>query len=190
MHASLSRPVLFMRIAAGLLAAAAMLALAGCDKDKDPDPPAELTELIAKRDVKQVWSTGLGGDSERLRLALRPTIAEGTLYAASHDGEVVAVNAASGKRAWAVKTKLALSAGPEVGQGVLVLGSSDGDVVALDAGNGAQRWRKSVNSEVLARPLIANDLVIVRTVDGHVEGLSLADGATRWVVDEIGRAHV
>jgi outer membrane protein assembly factor BamB len=173
-----------MRIAAGVFAAAAALMLAGCDKDKDPDPPAQLVKLAPKRDVSQLWSMGLGGDSERLRLALRPAVANGMVYAASHDGEVVAIAAQSGKRSWAVKTKLALSAGPEVGEGVMVLGSSDGDVIALDLANGSQRWRRSVNSEVLAQPLVANDLVVIRTVDGHVEGLSLADGGTRWAVDE------
>ena len=62
----------------------------------------------------------------------------------------------SGRRLWAVKTKLALSAGPEVDGGLVVLGSSDGDIVALDATNGAERWRKLVGSEVLARPLVVS----------------------------------
>ena len=172
------------RIASGLLVVAALFGLAGCDKDKDVDPPALLVKLVPKRDVNQLWSTGLGGDSDRLRLALKPAVADGVVYAASHDGEVVAMAAQTGRRAWSVKTKIALSAGPEVGAGVVVLGSSDGDVVVLDVATGAQRWRRSVNSEVLARPLIANDLVIIRTVDGHVEGLSLTDGAKRWAVDE------
>ena len=169
------------------LAAAVVAALAvigGCDNDKDVDPPAELVELKPKLDVRQLWSTGLGGDSERLRLALRPAVAEGMVYAAGHDGDIRAIQVASGKQAWTAKTKLALSAGPELGAGVLVAGSSDGDIIVLDAASGAERWRKSVKSEVLARPLIANDMIVVRTVDGHIEALALEDGATRWAVDE------
>lgn len=166
------------------LGVAALLNLLGCSNDKEIDPPAELVDIVAKRAVHRSWSAGLGGNSERLRLALRPAIAEGTLYAASHDGEVLAIAADTGRRLWSVKTKLALSAGPEVEGGLLVLGSSDGDILALDASNGSQRWRKSIGSEVLARPLIAKDVVVVRTVDGHVEGLASADGATRWAVDE------
>lgn len=166
-------------------AVVAMLGLlAACDKDKDPDPPAELTDVAAKRKVGRLWSQSLGGDSERLRLALRPAFADGTVYAASHDGEVTAVAADSGRRNWSIKTKLPLSAGPDVGAGAVILGSSDGDVIALDAATGAQRWRKSVSSEVLAQPLITGDIVVVRTVDGHLEGLSLTDGTTRWSVDE------
>lgn len=169
------------RIAA---AATALLVMLGCDNDKEVDPPAELTEITTTRDVRRVWTVGLGGDSERLRLALKPTVVEGVVYAASHDGEVVAMAADTGKRTWVTKTKLALSAGPEVGGGLVVVGSSDGDIVALDATNGAQRWRKSIASEILARPLVVNDIVVIRTVDGHIEALSAVDGATKWAVDE------
>lgn len=173
----------YRRLAVGA-ALATFIAIGGCGDDKDVDPPAELVDIKAKLDIDRLWSASLGGDSERLRLALRPAVAEGVVYAAGHDGNVRAMQVANGRQSWAVKTKLALSAGPELGAGVVVLGSSDGDIIVLDAATGAERWRKPVKSEVLARPLIAHDLVIVRTVDGHIEALSLNDGATRWAVDE------
>ncbi|HKU13091.1 MAG TPA: outer membrane protein assembly factor BamB [Steroidobacteraceae bacterium] len=166
-----------------LLAAAGLLFLAACS-EKELDPPAELVDIVPKRTVHRAWSAGLGGDSERLRLALRPIVVDGTLYAASHDGEVIAMAADTGRRKWSTKTKLALSAGPEVAGDLVVLGSSDGDIVALDSGNGSERWRKSIGSEVLARPLIAKDVVVIRTVDGHVEGMAVADGTQKWAVDE------
>lgn len=180
-NASLTRLYRGTRVAA---AATALLILLGCDNDKEVDPPAELTKITSTRDVHRVWSTGLGGDAERLRLALRPVVVEGRVYAASHDGEVMALSADTGKRAWMIKTKLPLSAGPEVGSGLVVLGSSDGDLIALDSTNGTQRWRRSIASEILAQPLVVNDVVVIRTVDGHVEGLAVADGKTRWAVDE------
>jgi len=163
--------------------AAAFITLAGC-KDKDIDPPAELVKIVDKRTVHREWTTGLGGASGDLRLALRPIVVDGIVYAASHDGDIVAIAAASGKHVWTTKTKLALSAGPEVDGGLVVAGSSDGDIIALDATNGTERWRKQIGSEVLARPLIAKDVVVIRTVDGHVEGMSTTDGAQRWAVDE------
>ena len=166
------------------LTALGFLALVGCGDDKEVDPPAELVDIKATRDVDQLWSVSLGGDSDRLRLALRPAVVEGVVYAASHDGEVAAFAAQTGKRNWSVRTKMPLSAGPEVASGLVVVGSSEGDVVAFDASNGTERCRASIKSEILARPLIANDLVIVRTVDGHLEALALTDGARRWSVDE------
>jgi outer membrane protein assembly factor BamB len=177
-------PSNLLRSAAYAVVLIGVLGLAACSKDKDPDPPAKLVDVVAKRKVARLWSVGLGGDSERLRLALRPTVDEGVVYAASHDGEVVAIAADTGRRKWSIKTKLALSAGPDAVAGVLVLGSSDGDIIALDATTGAERWRKAVSSEVLARPLIAQDAVIVRTVDGHIESLALTDGAVKWSVEE------
>jgi outer membrane protein assembly factor BamB len=174
----------FLRLAGWLALGLAFVGLTACDKDKDPDPPAKLVDIVPKRNVKELWSVGLGGGSKALRLALRPVAVEGVVYAASHDGEVVALTANNGKRKWAVKTKLPLAAGPEVGAGIVALGSSDGDIIVLDAATGQERWRKSVNSEVLARPLIANDLIIVRTVDGHLEGMAASDGTKRWAVDE------
>jgi outer membrane protein assembly factor BamB len=171
------------RVALAALGAAAFLTLAAC-ADKEIDPPAELVDLKPTRIVHREWTAGLGGDSASLRLALRPIVVDGTVYAASHDGEVIAMSAQNGRRLWSVKTKLALSAGPEVDGGLVVLGSSDGDIIGLEAADGKERWRKSIGSEVLARPLIAKDVVVIRTVDGHVEGYSVTDGSSRWAVDE------
>ncbi len=166
------------------VALSAALLAAACSGDKEIDPPAQLTEIESKRTVRRAWTAGLGGDAERLRLALRPTVVDGVLYAASHDGDVVALNVDKGRRVWSVKTRLPLSAGPEVADGLIVLGSSDGDVIALDAQKGAERWRKAVGGEVLSRPLIVNDNVIVRTVDGRVRALAAQDGVERWAHDE------
>ena len=99
-----------VRVVLAALGAAALVTLAACG-DKDIDPPAELVDIVPKRTVRSTWSVGLGGDSEQLRLALRPTVVDGTVYAASHDGEVIALSADTGRRQWVVQTKIALSAG-------------------------------------------------------------------------------
>src|SRR5215218_9585718 len=91
------------RVAFAALGAAALMLLAAC-ADKEIDPPAELVDIVAKRTVHREWTAGLGGDSERLRLALRPIVVDGNVYAASHDGEVIALSATTGRRLWAVKT--------------------------------------------------------------------------------------
>src|SRR5690606_20416330 len=162
----------------------ALTLLAACGGDKEIDPPAELTDIAATLPVKRVWSVSLGGGAERLRLALRPTVVDGVLYAANHDGDVFAMSADSGRRIWSARARLPLSPGPEAAGGGVVLGPSDGDGIALEAADGAERWRKTVGSEVLASPLVVNDLVVVRTVNGRLEALSITDGASRWSVDE------
>lgn len=167
-----------------LLPLAALVVLAACGDEKNLEPPAELVDITAKVDIRRDWSQGLGGKSDHLRLALRPEIVEGILYAGAFNGEVIAVDAASGRRVWRADTRLPLSAGPGVGDGVVVFGSSNGDIVALDAATGAERWRHAVSSEVLARPLVTSGSALVRTVDGRLQALSLTDASQRWVVQE------
>ncbi|AMN46775.1 hypothetical protein ACG33_06620 [Steroidobacter denitrificans] len=170
--------------AAALILVLSMAVLAGCSKDKRVDPPAELVDFKPSLKVQRLWAASLGGNSERLRLALRPVLAEGVLYAAAHNGEVMAVNAQNGRRNWLAKTKRPLSAGPAVGGSLLVVASSDGDVIALEADSGRERWRRAVGSEVLASPLILEDSVVIRTVDGHLESMSSTDGTQRWSINE------
>ncbi|MBP9593306.1 MAG: PQQ-binding-like beta-propeller repeat protein, partial [Steroidobacteraceae bacterium] len=110
-----------------LAAFAAFAALAGCDKDKEVDPPAELVDLEPSLTVREVWSSGLGGGGEKLRLALGLATDGETVFAAARNGKVSALEAATGRVRWRVDTELALSAGPGAGAGLLVLGTNDGN---------------------------------------------------------------
>lgn len=167
-----------------LLILCAFLVISACGKNKDPDPPAQLVDVKAKLNVDKLWSEGLGGKAKRLRLALQPQIVEGVVFAASHNGDVVAIDEQSGKNRWRVKTKRPLSAGPGVGTGMLAVGSSDGDIILLDANSGTQVWSRKVTSEVLAAPVITEDSVIVRLVDGRLQALDLKDGKERWTTEQ------
>jgi len=150
----------------------------------DVDEPAELVDIEATLKVTQLWSYYFSGSAARLRLALRPVVAEGVTYAAGYGGEVAALAVETGVRQWTVKTALALSAGPAVGEGIVVAGAADGTVVALDAANGKERWRHRMSSEVLAPPVITNGLVLVRTVDGRLTALTVSDAKQKWSVEQ------
>src|SRR5690606_37702868 len=108
----LARP----RLLGGIFAAAALLCLAACDNEKEVDPPAELVDFQPKIEVKRIWSKGIGGD-KHLRLGLKPATDLTKLYAASHGGDVYALNPANGQEHWRARTRLRLSAGPGVGGG-------------------------------------------------------------------------
>ena len=136
-------------IAAGLLAL-----LQGCGSKDTAEPPAELTKFDATLDVQRVWSTKVGGASERLRLGLRPATDGARVYAGAYDGKVASYDAATGREEWSVETELTLTAGPGFGDGLLVFGTADGDLLALDAANGQERWKQAIGSEVLAAPAI------------------------------------
>jgi outer membrane protein assembly factor BamB len=163
---------------------AALLLLGACSKEKDVEPPAELVDFAPRLSVDKVWSVGMGGGDEVMRLALAPAREGSTVYLAGHDGDVAAVDAETGRSRWRVDVDIALSAGPGVGEGLVVVGSSDGDVVALDAGDGTERWRIRLLGEILARPAIGRDTVVIHTVDGRVHALRAADGTATWTYEQ------
>lgn len=168
------------------VAMAATLALAACDSasKKGVEPPAELVDLKTTLPVQKLWSTGIGGGAEKLRLALGLVYDQGSLYAAARDGKVESLDPASGHARWSADAKFDLSAGPGVGGELVVVGTNDGDVIALDRASGKKRWTVKVSSEVLSAPLIAGDRVIVRTVDGRLRALSAADGKEIWAAED------
>jgi outer membrane protein assembly factor BamB len=167
-----------------LLCFAALLA-AGCDKDEDVDPPAELVDVQPSLAVRHLWSTRVGDAGEHMRLSLGIAAEGEMLFVAARDGVVHAISATDGRTRWRADTELALSAGPGVGGGLVVLGTSDGEVVALDAADGRQRWKVRVSGEVLSAPLVAGDRVVVHTLDGRLRALSATDGSELWLVEEL-----
>ena len=104
-----------------LVVIALLVGVAACDKDKEVDPPAELVDIEATVPVQSVWSTGIGGGGEKLRLALALAEQDGTIFAAARNGRVRAIDAATGRTRWQTDTKLELSAGPGVGDGLVVV---------------------------------------------------------------------
>jgi outer membrane protein assembly factor BamB len=161
-----------------------LAALAACSKDKTAEPPAELVDIKQTLTVEKLWSTGVGGGGEKLRLALGLAAGDDVLYAASRGGDVRALDAGTGRTRWESSTEAELAAGPSAGDGLVVVGTSSGTVIALEAQDGKERWRAKLSGEVLATPLVAGDRVIVRTVDGRLRALGAADGKEAWMVED------
>lgn len=165
--------------------ALAVLALSGCswfsDKEEELEP-AKLVDIESTLDVRKLWSVKLGDDAEFLRVMLRPASDGSQVYAASRDGNVVAVNAESGKQLWRTELEDTLSAGPSVGNGMVAVGSADGMVIVLNTADGTERWRADLDGEVLSPPLITDDYVIVATIDNRLRALRALDGSEAWTI--------
>ncbi len=170
-----------------LLGAAVMLTgcgLFGGDDDDEALEPLELLPIETKVNVKRLWSSSIGKEAEFLRLALRPASDGNRVYAASRDGNVVALDPATGRSAWRTELDLELSAGPGVGEGLVIVAAADGIIIALDAGTGLESWRAPVDGEVLATPLPKGEIVAVMTIDNILRGLAIFDGSERWLIEQ------
>lgn len=167
------------------------LFLSGCGTMADPttwfgEPPVEIAKL---KDLKNrieprvIWTHDTGKGSDEKHLGLLPHVTADKVYIADSNGSVEALDAASGRVLWQVKTDLNIAGGPGFGEGLVLLGTSDAEVVALDASNGQERWRAAVSSEVLAKPVAAEGVAVVHTIDGKLIGLDAANGGFRWQYD-------
>jgi len=170
----------------GLLMAAMVLSSCGLfkgDDEKDLEP-TELTNFETKVDVKRLWSVKIGADAEFLRIALQPVGDGNRIYAASRDGNVVALHPETGKEIWRVRLDIDLSAGPGVGENLVVVAAADGYLIALDADTGVESWRANITGESLARPVIRDNLVVTITIDNVLRAVSAFDGSERWTVEQ------
>ena len=70
-----------------------------------------------------------------------PVVWQGTVYFGSGDGNVYALEAASGSLKWKFKTGDVVHASPAIADGKLFVGSWDSYFYALDAASGKEQWR-------------------------------------------------
>lgn len=173
----------------------------GTNTKSKVNQPTELVKVAAPISIKKLWSVGLGDGEGRLWLRQRPALDGGRVYAADDEGNLRALDAATGKQIWvasaisveATGNKLffwrqktvetGLTGSPGVGNGLVVVGGRNGEVVAFNASNGEKRWSAKVSSEVLSTPLVLPTRVIVRSNDGRVFAFDPADGTRKWVFD-------
>jgi outer membrane protein assembly factor BamB len=119
-------------------------------------------------------------------IAGRPSIENGTVYAASHSGIIAAIDARSGTRIWTDVFGSRL--GPVIcGDYIFVVGAN-GQVAALKKEDGKAIWvrqlddykdmKKKKNRVVWTGPLVASDHIVVASSEGQVLALSPQTGET------------
>ena len=120
-----------------------------------------------------------------------PAVADGVVYVAASDGNVYALNAATGFQVWSLPCwsggrlpgggGRVISAGDTVfsspgggGRSSVYAGSADGNLYALDAATGARLWSAATGGYVYSSPAVTNGTVYVGSTDGNVYAYDLA----------------
>ncbi|MFI6036473.1 PQQ-binding-like beta-propeller repeat protein [Streptomyces sp. NPDC051315] len=152
-------------LAAAALTASAALGFTGWRLlDDDPRPPAGT----------RLWRFPVTGV-----LVNHPRVAGDLVYAASNDGTLYAVDAASGEHRWSYTTGAALGSAPYLLGGVAYLGSDDGRLYALDARTGKERWRFETGG-IVHSPVVTGGVAYVGSADGHLYAVDVSDGSRLW----------
>ena len=138
------------------------------------------------------------------RVISSPVFKDNVIYFGGDDGNIYAVDAASGHQIWKRTTNGPVPASPAIDDGTLYIGSYDGKFYALDAKTGAVKWKFATEGErrfeakglhglqpknqtiadpfdvFLSSPVVANGIVYFGSGDGNVYALDAAAGDLRW----------
>lgn len=104
-------------------------------------------------------------------------IVRDTLYAASYQGKIVAVDMrASGRLLWT--RDVSTFSGMDAGRGNIYLSDEKGHVIALDQTTGASVWKQDkLRGRNLSAPAYINGYVVVGDYQGYSHWLSAEDGS-------------
>lgn len=145
------------------------------------------------------WQAKTGG-----RVMSSPVLADGVVYAGSHDGAMYALDAETGTTKWRFATKSAVTGSAAVSDGLVYFGSFDGAFYAVDAATGKAKWSFATAGERrfshknlhgmhpageahpdcwdlwLSSPAVTDGTVYFGSGDNNIYALDAATGALRW----------
>ena len=138
------------------------------------------------------------------RVISSPVFKDNVIYFGGDDGNVYAVDAATGRQIWKRATNGPVPATPAIADGTVYVGSYDGKFYAFNAQTGALKWKFATDGErrfeakglhgmqpknqtiadpfdiFLSSPVVANGVVYFGSGDGNLYALDSATGDLRW----------
>jgi len=117
-----------------------------------------------------------------------PVVWNGAVYFGSGDGNVYALDAASGALKWKFKTGDVVHASPAISAGKVYIGSWDSNFYALDAATGKEVWRFKTGEDpdihnqvgIQSSAAVVDGVVYFGCRDSHLYALDAKTGEKRW----------
>ena len=117
-----------------------------------------------------------------------PSVWNGGVYFGSGDGNVYALDAASGALKWKFKTGDVVHSSPAISGGTLYIGSWDTYLYALNASSGKEVWRFKTGDDaeihnhvgIQASPAVADGTVYFGCRDSNVYAVDAKTGKQKW----------
>ncbi len=120
-----------------------------------------------------------------------PLLAQGAVFFGSGDGNLYAIDAATGAMRWKFATGDVVHSSPAYADGILYFGSWDSYFYAVDAATGKEKWRfhggedAEIHNQVgfQSSPAVANGVVYTGCRDAQLYALDAATGKQKWKFD-------
>ena len=123
-----------------------------------------------------------------------PAIDHGVVYFGSGDGNVYALETASGALKWKFQTADVVHASPAVADGTVFVGSWDSYFYALDAATGKEKWRFKTGEDatihnqvgIQSSAVVAGGVVYFGCRDSNLYALDARSGDKKWAFSNKG----
>jgi len=123
-----------------------------------------------------------------------PTVWNGVVYFGSGDGNVYALDEASGTMKWKFQTGDVVHASPAIADGALFIGSWDSYFYALDAATGNEKWRFKTGEDpnihnqvgIQSSAAVNDGVVYFGCRDSNLYALDAASGQKKWAFNNQG----
>lgn len=127
--------------------------------------------------LERVWRYDAGAS-----ITSTAAITDGVVYIATEDGELIALDGATGKPQWkqASADGDMIESSPTVAGDLVIVGDEAGLVRACDRKTGALRWTFAAGTRVVSSANIVGDRVVFGSYDQHLYCLRLSDGKLLW----------
>ncbi len=123
-----------------------------------------------------IWSTLIGKIAES-----SPAVGEGIIAFGTDNGDIVALDASTGKEKWHYDTGvIEIKSSPVIADGTLFVGSNDGSVYAITTDKGTLKWKYSTSSNVESSPSVKNGVVYFGSTDSNFFALDALTGKEKW----------
>src|SRR5829696_2637371 len=104
-------------------------------------------------------------------------IADGVVYIGGGDGDLFALDLATGTQRWKYSTgNIIGESSAAVGPGAVYIGDLGGVFHAVNRTDGKPLWTFKTGSEIKSSPVIVDDVVLIGSYDGHLYGLDAKTG--------------
>jgi outer membrane protein assembly factor BamB len=109
-----------------------------------------------------------------------PAVVEGSVYVATEDGVVAALDADTGDTLWNYSIGSPSDSAPAVAGTAVYVGARDHRLLSLDRDTGELIWEKNLGNIVLASPTVLDGTVYIGSTNGKLEALDALTGDSRW----------
>jgi eukaryotic-like serine/threonine-protein kinase len=123
-----------------------------------------------------------------------PTVDANTVYVGSGDGNIYALDAASGALRWKFRTGNVVHASPAIADGMVYIGSWDSYFYAIDAASGQERWRFKTGEDheianqvgIQSSAVVVDGMVYFGCRDSNLYALDAVSGTKKWAYSNKG----